>query len=109
VPDPNLSPVPTITIIGEDVRSIDADVDGDRVLLDAARLPDALGWELKPEGLWRDDICVPVRDQSALFVDDRVDLGSVAAALGRPAVVDTDARIVSGALAAEHRRKRPHA
>ena len=105
VPDPNLSPVPTITIIGEDVRSIDADVDGDRVLLDAARLPDALGWELKPEGLCRDDICVPVRDQSALFVDDRVDLGSVAAALGRPAVVDTDARIVSVALAAEHRRQ----
>jgi hypothetical protein len=97
--------VPPVTIIGYDVRNIDADVDDDQVLIDAAHLPDALGWELKPEGLCRDDVCVPVRDQSALFVGDRVDVARVAAALGRPAVVDGDARLVSVALPAEQRRQ----
>jgi hypothetical protein len=97
--------VPSVTIIGHDVRSVDADIDDGRVLVDAARLPDALGWELKPEGLCRDDICVPVRDQATLFVDDRVDVARVAAALGRPAVVDGDARVVSVALPAEERRR----
>jgi len=97
--------MPRVTIIGYDVRNIDADVDDDQVLIDAAHLPDALGWELKPEGLCRDDVCVPVRDQSTLFVDDRVDVARVAAALGRPAVVDGDARLVSVALPAEQRRQ----
>jgi hypothetical protein len=97
--------VPPVTIIGYDVRNIDADVDDDQVLIDAAHLPAALGWELKPEGLCRDDVCVPVRDQSTLFVHDRVDIARVAAALGRPAVVDGDARLVSVALPAEQRRQ----
>jgi hypothetical protein len=97
--------VAPVTIIGDDVRSIDADVDDDRVLVDAAHLPDALGWELKPEGLCRDDVCVPVRDQSTLFVGGRIDIARVAAALGRPAVIDGDARVVSVALPAEHRRR----
>jgi hypothetical protein len=95
----------SVTIIGYDVRSIDADVDDDRVLIDAAHLPDALGWELKPEGLCRDDVCVPVRDQSTLFVDDRIDIARVAAALGQPAVVDGEARVVSVALPTEQRRQ----
>jgi hypothetical protein len=94
-----------VTIIGYDVRNLDADVEDDRVLIDAAQLSDALGWELKPEGLCRDDVCVPVRDQSTLFVDDRIDIARVAAALGQPMVVDGDARVVSVALPAEHRRK----
>lgn len=97
--------VPAVTIIGEDVRNIDADIDNGRVLVDAASLPDAIGWELKPEGLCRDDVCVPVRDRSALLVDDRVDLASAAAALGRPAVIDGDARLISIAIAAEQRRQ----
>jgi hypothetical protein len=97
--------MPPVTIIGEDVRSVDADVDDGRVLVDAAHLPDALGWELKPEGLCRDDVCVPVRDQSSLFIDDRVDLAIVADTLGRPMVIDGEARLVSIAIPAEQRRQ----
>jgi hypothetical protein len=96
--------MPDVTFIADDVRTVDATVDGDRVLVEPSQLPTALGWELKPEGLCRDDVCVPVRDRLALYVDDRLDVERVAAALERPVVVDAGARVVSIALPAEERR-----
>lgn len=97
--------MPEVTIISDDVRTVDATVSDGRILVDPATLSDALGWELKPEGLCRDDVCVPVRDPRALFADDRLDLERVADALGRPVVVDADARLASVALPAEERRR----
>jgi len=97
--------MPEVTIISDDVRTVDATVSDGRILLDPAVLPGALGWELKPEGLCRDDVCVPVRDPRTLFSDDQLDLERVADALGRPVVVDADARLASIALPAEERRR----
>jgi hypothetical protein len=73
-----------VTVITDDARPVEADeVDGS-VLVVPSALPDAIGWSLKPEGLCRADVCVPVRDRAALFAGDRLDLGGVAAALDRP-------------------------
>ena len=96
--------MPQVTIILDEARTVAATFDGDRVLVAPDTLPDALGWTLKPEGLCRDDTCVPVRDQSTLFVDGRIDVVAVAGALGRPAVVDTPAGLVAVGLDAEQRR-----
>jgi hypothetical protein len=97
--------VPPITIIADESRTVDGVAEGDRLLIDPDRLPDALGWELKPEGLCREDACVPVRDSSELFVDGRLDIAAVAGALGRPAAVDAGAGLVAVALPAEQRRQ----
>src|ERR1700737_3722787 len=94
-----------VTIITDDTRTVEATIDGDRILVEPATLPPALGWTLKPEGLCRDDTCVPVRDRSALFVDGRLDLAAVAGALGRPAVVDAPAGLAAIGLDAEPRRR----
>ena len=69
----------------------------------AGTLEEATGWALKPEGLCRDDVCVPVRDRDALVAGERVDLGAAAAALGRPTVIDADLGIVAVALDRERR------
>jgi hypothetical protein len=82
--------MPTVTVIADDVTTVDARLDGARVLIDPGALPTTIGWTLKPEGLCRDDMCVPVRDRGALLVDGQVDLVAAAAALRRPVVVDVE-------------------
>jgi hypothetical protein len=80
------------TLIDAAEVEVDADVDGDRVRVGADDLRRATGWELKPEGLCRGEICVPFRSDG-----DRIDIGAVAEALGR-AFVATDG---GGALAGD--------
>jgi hypothetical protein len=62
------------TIVTNETRTVDAVVDGDRLLIDPEALPAALDWELKPEGLCRENVCVPVRDRESLFVGARLDV-----------------------------------
>jgi hypothetical protein len=93
-----------VTFIAEDTATVDARVDAGHVLLAPSSLSDALGWTLKPEGLCRDDVCVPVRDRDGLFAGGQLDVAAVADALGRPLVVDADAGLVAVALGAEQRR-----
>jgi hypothetical protein len=97
--------MPSATIISDEVRTVDATPDDGRLLVAPDRLIEALGWELKPQGLCREDMCIPVRDQAALFVGDDLDLSAVAAALERPAVVDAAAGIAAVAVDAEVRRQ----
>jgi peroxiredoxin len=73
-----------VTVITDEARTTEGEeVDG-AVLIDPAYLPSAIGWELKPEGLCRGDVCVPVRDHSSLYEGERVVLARIAAALDRP-------------------------
>lgn len=78
-------------------------VAGDRVLLAPDAVAELTGWELKPEGLCRDDVCVPVRDPE-LRVGDALDAAHLAAALGRPAVVDAPAGLVAFGAPPDERR-----
>lgn len=98
-------PMPPVRIISDDIQTADAVSDGGRLLINAERLPDVLGWELRTEGLCRGDSCVPVPDMTALLVGGQVDLGAAAAALGRLTVVDADAGFVAIAQPPEQRRR----
>ena len=84
------------TIIGDlDVRTAEAIVEDGKILIEPSTLNAAVGWTLEPQGLCRGDVCVPVRDRAALFVGERLDLGAVANALGRLAVIDPDAGLMA--------------
>jgi hypothetical protein len=75
-----------LTLIDEREVTVDATVDDDRVEISSEDLQRATGWELKPEGLCRGPVCVPVKWGSG----ERVDLSAFADALHRAFVVDTD-------------------
>ena len=77
------------TLIDQDEHEVDLQVDGDCLRLAPGDLEAATGWVLKPEGLCLGDVCVPVRDRAAL-VDGtgRIDVATLATALGRVAAVD---------------------
>ena len=80
----------SITMIyGDHAGAVDGREDDDRLWLDASSLAAATGWELKPQGLCRDEACIAVpagatwRDE-----DGRVDVTALAEHLGQPVVHD---------------------
>jgi hypothetical protein len=77
-------------------------------LVDAERLPEVLGWSLKPEGLCRDDTCVIVSDRTALERDGWVDVLAAAEALDRPALLDEVSGVVAVGAPREARRRALH-
>jgi peroxiredoxin len=67
----------------------------------------ATGWTLKPEGLCRGSICVPLGNRSVSSTDGVIDLVEWAAALGYPLAVDADS--AAAALAPVPHREPPAA
>ena len=79
----------TFTLLDEGKpTTVPARVSGDTVRLTREALERTLGWTLKPEGLCRGALCVPLRPGAALESAEGVDLAGVAAALGRPLALD---------------------
>jgi len=68
--------------------TVAAVANGDDLWLSASALFAATGWELKPEGLCRDDVCVPVSQGGPVLVGADVNLTALARLLGQPIVRD---------------------
>ena len=79
----------TFTLLDETrAVPVDATVAADGIRLPPAAVRDALGWELKPQGLCKDDTCIPVPPSAALVRDGAIDLTALADLLGRPLALD---------------------
>ena len=91
---------------GHQLAVLDARLAGERVAIEPASLERALGWKLRPEGLCRGPVCVPVRDPSRLVGSDGIDLAGFAAALGRPLAFDAAEGAAALGTAASERRAR---
>jgi hypothetical protein len=83
-------------------RRVEAGTASGTPLLSPGALRTAFEFELKPEGLCKGDVCIPVRDRSALVRPGGIDLGTFADLLGRPLAMDAEERFaVLGASPAE--------
>lgn len=99
------------TILYED-RVADAGTataEGDDLWLSLDELRHATGWELKPEGVCRDDVCVPLpRGDEGRFVRDgdggRFNLTAFARHLGQPVVRQQTPPVWAFGRSAEVRR-----
>ncbi len=96
----------TFTVIDDGrATEVPATREGDRVCLAPGALKAALGWELKPEGLCRDDACVPLRDRAGVETDGGIDLAAVAEVLQRPLALDADAGVAVLTASPDARRE----
>ena len=73
----------------------------DGLWLDAADVARATGWTLKPEGMCRDEACVPL--PASAMRGGRVDLAAFWRLLGAPIVADSSNAVWSLGRAAEER------
>ena len=75
------------------MRAVDARAEGERLWMDGATLEAATGWALKPEGLCREDACIPLPParQAEFIQGGRVDAAAVWRHLDNPVLHD-DAR-----------------
>lgn len=97
----------TFTLLDETrPLTVDARIDGDRVRLPRAAVRDALGWELKPQGLCRGERCVLVLAPAELIRDGDVDLAALAKLLGRPLALDAAEGAACLGAAADERAER---
>lgn len=80
----------TVTVLSDEARAVEAEVDDGRVIVGDGDLAVAIGWDLKPEGLCQGDVCVPVRDQATIRHGAGLDLAAVADALDRPWIFAPD-------------------
>jgi hypothetical protein len=83
-----------LTLIDERQVDVDADVDGERVLISPAELEWATGWELKPEGLCKGDICVVLHEPVSTEAG-RVDLSAIARALRRSMAISIEGGVAA--------------
>ena len=54
--------------------------------------PGALGWERKPEGLCRDDVCIPLPPDTP---EGHLEVGRLARLIDRPLALDATERVVA--------------
>ena len=76
---------------------------GSGVRLSPSDVTAALGWELKPQGLCRGSLCIPVRDAATLSTADGIDLAALAELLSRPLALDVGERVAYLAASAAER------
>ena len=78
---------------------------GDALWLETSSLEGTTGWTLKPEGVCRDEVCVPLpRGREAEFVrDSRFDFAGFARYMGQPVLHDTPTATWAFGEAAENR------
>jgi AhpC/TSA family len=61
---------------------------GDTLSVTSGTLKSAFGWELKPQGICREEVCIPASARKDLVAGEQVNLNALASVLGRPLVVD---------------------
>ena len=90
------------------VTAEDAREEGERLWVSAKDLESATGWELKPVGLCKGEVCAPLpADGSLLDAEGRVDLAAFAKRLGQPVVHDEEHPVWAVGESASARQDQP--
>ncbi len=86
--------------------TVAATVGPEGVRLSPSAVREALGWELKPQGLCRGEDCLRVPSRAALVHEGALDLATLADVLGRPLALDAAEGVACLGVAADDRARR---
>jgi hypothetical protein len=93
-------------IFGERVTAgVDADAAGGGLWLSGDDLKRVSGWEFKPQGFCKGDVCVPIPDERKFVAGGRYNLAALANLLGQPVVTDEELRAWCFGEAASERKR----
>jgi AhpC/TSA family len=86
---------------------VDADATGGGLWLSRADLKRVAGWEFKPQGFCKGDVCVPVPEprKSEFVARDLYNLAALANLLGQPVVTDAEHHASCFGEAASERKR----
>jgi len=92
-------------LVDSGVHELDGTIHGDVVAVPVAVVGDVLGWDLRPEGLCRNNVCVPLPNRDDVVHDDRIDLVAVAHLTGSQTLIDQDASTIAISVPTQSRRQ----
>jgi hypothetical protein len=84
-----------LTVIDESGSHSFEQVGFGKIGVSADDFASATGWSLKPEGLCKGEICVPVRDTAAVSNGAAIDLAEFARVTGREIVIDASRNVMA--------------
>ena len=84
-----------LTVIDESGSHSRGQVGFGKLGVSAGDFARAKGWSLKPEGLCKGEICVPVRDTAAMSNGSAIDVAEFARVTGRNMVIDASRNVVA--------------
>ena len=84
-----------ITILTNSVTSIAGHWDEGDPFVDPAEIKAVLGWEIKPEGLCKDDICIPVNHEQSINHQERYNLRTVAHLTGHQTLISQELKTIT--------------
>ena len=91
-----------INVAGE-VTTVELSEQSGEFSISNSVLEQATGWSLKPEGLCREQVCVPVRNAVALSKDDQINLAEFARLMKLNILIDAQRKIAALGEQAENR------
>ena len=91
-----------INVAGE-VTTVELSEQSGEFSISNSVLEQATGWSLKPEGLCRDQVCVPVRNAVALNKGNQINLAEFARLMKLNILIDAQRKIVALGEQAENR------
>ena len=84
-----------ITILANSVTSVSGHWANGDPFVAPTEVKSVLGWEIKPEGLCKDDACIPVNEDQSIKNQDRYNLRQVAHLTGHPTLVSQESRTIT--------------
>ena len=84
----------------------EASAEGEHLWVPVADLERASGWQLKPEGACKGEVCVPLPRDRSWLRGDRFDLAALARHVGEPIVHDDEGHVWLFAEPADIKRSR---